>query len=116
MFGGVPRPRPNPPGPPPPGPPGPPRPPRGPPPPGWAIDSCSENAEVINTLSPQTTGDDQPRPGILAFHRTFLSAAHSAGSCVSVDTPLAFGPRNCGQSALRAAGGSTARQRPNAAV
>src|SRR5262245_58728927 len=83
--GGLPPPNPPGPRPPPPGgcppPGGPPRPPPGGPPrpPSWARPSSSDDAEVMNTLSFQTMGDDQPRPDILADHATFLSAAQMAG-------------------------------------
>src|SRR5262249_48376547 len=103
-------------GPKPPKPPGPPPglpppglPPPGRRPPGRASRSCSEPATVTKTLSPQTTGDDQPRPGTLAFQSTFLSAPHSAGSCLSVLTAVPPGPRNDGHSSPRPEPGSQAR-------
>ena len=52
---------------------------------------------VRNTFSPQTIGDDQPRPGISVFHETFSVLDQRSGRFVLVDTPRAPGPRNCGQ-------------------
>src|SRR5207302_9425018 len=82
------------------GPPGNP-PPRGPPKPEPALglDCLSATAVVTNTLSPQTTGDDQPKPGTATFQRIFLSADHSSGIGAPPETPAMAGPRNCGQSA-----------------
>src|SRR5438093_12957279 len=54
-------------------------------------------AVVRNTFSPQTIGDDQPRPGISVFHETFSVLDHRSGRFVLVLTPWAPGPRNCGQ-------------------
>src|SRR5262249_31185773 len=48
-------------------------------------------------LSPQITGDDDPRPAISTFHRTFFVSLHSTGGSAVVDTPFANGPRHCGQ-------------------
>ena len=47
--------------------------------------------------SPQTTGDAEPRPGISTFHLTFFVSLHSIGGSAVFDTPLAYGPRHCGQ-------------------
>src|SRR5262245_53626644 len=54
---------------------------------------------VMYTLPPATTGDDTPRAGSAAFHFTPLSLDHSVGRFFSGDTPVAFGPLNCDQSA-----------------
>src|SRR6266446_2316412 len=54
-------------------------------------------AVVRNTFSPQTIGDDQPRPGISVFHETFSVLDQRSGRFVLVLTPRAPGPRNCGQ-------------------
>src|SRR5262245_32541108 len=59
-------------------------------------------AVVRKTLFPHTTGDECPRPAIGVFHLMFLLAFHSAGRFVSVETPLPFGPRHCGQLAAPA--------------
>src|SRR5581483_12450946 len=47
------------------------------------------------TRSPQTTGEDQPRPGTSAFQRTFLLVSQVSGGSAPWATPAA-GPRNCG--------------------
>jgi hypothetical protein len=47
--------------------------------------------------SPHTTGDDEPRPGISTFHFTFFDSLHSVGGSAWRDTPVACGPRHCGQ-------------------
>src|SRR5437868_12103383 len=49
--------------------------------------------------SPQTTGQECPRPGIGVFQRTFLPAGTSqvVGGNWPSATPVAPGPRNCGQ-------------------
>src|SRR5439155_18716998 len=51
--------------------------------------------------SPQIIGDEWPRPGIRACQRMFspCSTFHWVGAAAFVSTPLACGPRNCGQSA-----------------
>src|SRR5262249_31100148 len=91
------------------GPPGPP--PK--PPPGCGFLWLSVMAVVKNTLSPQTMGDDQATPGILAFHCTFFSGPHSVGSAEPVATPLLFCPRNSGQSSACASPGKRAMQTPS---
>jgi hypothetical protein len=53
--------------------------------------------------SPQTTGDDEPRPGISTFQRMFLVSLHSVGGVADRDTPVANGPRHWGQKRSRAA-------------
>jgi hypothetical protein len=42
-------------------------------------------AVVRNTWSFQMTGEDQPSPGMVAFHNTFEEADHSRGIFVSVE-------------------------------
>ena len=52
----------------------------------------------MKTLSPQTIGLDQPRPGTGVFQATFslaLQVSGSRGSSATTDVPS--GPRNCGQ-------------------
>src|SRR5262245_17117239 len=102
--------RPKPPPPPPGG-----RPPPKPPPPMGRFGSCSENAERMKTLSPQTTGCAQPRPRTLAVHFTFLSADHSAGRPFSALRPVPPVPRNCGHSSPLPTPGrpASATTRPN---
>ena len=51
----------------------------------------------------QTTGDAEPRPGLSIFQRMFLVSLHAAGGLAVDDTPVACGPRHCGQN--RSAGG-----------
>src|SRR5829696_6087235 len=43
------------------------------------------------------TGVDEPRPGISIFQRTFFVSLHSVGGLAVADTPVAAGPRHCGQ-------------------
>ena len=43
------------------------------------------------------TGDAEPRPGISTFQRMFFVSLHSSGGVAVVDTPVACGPRHCGQ-------------------
>src|SRR5579859_3894271 len=54
--------------------------------------------DVRKIRSPQTTGDDQPLPGISVFHTTLRVAVQVSGSAgSSAATPFDCGPRNCGQ-------------------
>src|SRR5262245_13155628 len=101
-----------PPGPPPPGPPGPPNPPN--PPPGFRC--LSDTAVVTNTLSPTTTGLDQPYPGKETFQATFLPFPHSAGRFVWELTAVPPGPRKPVQSASAAGAARGNRHRPRARV
>src|ERR1051325_458300 len=57
----------------------------------------------MNTRSPETIGDDQPRPGTSIFHATFSFVLQCSGRFGLLATPRASGPRNCGQSPLGAA-------------
>src|SRR5262245_16909855 len=54
-------------------------------------------AVVTNTLSPQTMGVDDPRPGMGVFQRMFFDSLHSSGGVAAFERPLAYGPRHCGQ-------------------
>ena len=58
-------------------------------------------------------GVEMPSPLIGAFQATFSLALQRVGSFCSEETPLAFGPRQCGQSAARDA---TPRRQTPAAV
>src|SRR5687767_14259810 len=55
-------------------------------------------AEVTNTRSRHTIGDDHPRPGISTAHATFSDVDHFSGSDDWSATPAPPGPRNCGHS------------------
>ena len=48
--------------------------------------------------SPLTIGVEMPTPASGAFHATFSVALQRVGSAASEDTPVACGPRQCGQS------------------
>ena len=86
-----------------PGPPG----PRGPRPPKATPGSNSPplgffwfavNAVVTKTLLPQTTGCDQPAPGISTFQRMFWLVLHCVARLALTTMPLPSGPRHPGQS------------------
>src|SRR4029450_7384299 len=62
-----------------------------------ALNALALTAVVRNTRSPQTIGDDQPRPGTSATHATFSVVENVTGSVESSATPAPPGPRNCGQ-------------------
>ena len=47
--------------------------------------------------SPQTTGVDEPLPGISTFQRTFWVSLHTSGGAAFGATPVISGPRHCGQ-------------------
>src|SRR5688500_19440865 len=68
-----------------------------------ALKALVFTAEVTNTRSPQTIGDDQPRPGRSAVQATRSVADHETGSVASSAMPAPLGPRNCGH-----AGGAAA--------
>src|SRR5688572_18828376 len=51
----------------------------------------------MNTCSPQTIGDDQPRPATSIFQATFSFVLQRSGRFGLSATPSAPGPRNCGQ-------------------
>src|SRR5216684_472239 len=59
--------------------------------------------------SPQTTGDDQPLPGISAFQTTLRVALQVSGSPGSSATPVDCGPRNCGQESAAPSGSLSRR-------
>src|SRR5438105_3254844 len=60
--------------------------------------------------SPKMTGEEWP-DGSRVFQITFFSGPNSTGSLVASETPLAFGPRNWGQSAAtQIAAQNSARQ------
>src|SRR4051794_13538076 len=62
-----------------------------------ALNAPLFTAEVTNTRSPETIGDDQPPPGSSATHATFSVVGRRAGRGGAWATPLPPGPRNCGQ-------------------
>src|SRR4029079_17973635 len=61
-------------------------------------------AEVTITWSPQTIGDDQPRPGTSARHATLIVVDHFVGSVSIDETARPAGPRNCGHTRSGGAG------------
>ena len=64
-------------------------------PPGTAVDT--------NTWSPQTIGVAEPLPGISIFQRRFCVSLHSTGGSAAGASPVARGPRHCGQPSSAAA-------------
>ena len=52
---------------------------------------------VRKTRSPQTIGDEWPRPGTGVFHAMFLPGDHSSGYDASGEMPRPSGPRHCAQ-------------------
>src|SRR5207245_3568544 len=60
-------------------------------------------ADSTKIRSPQTTGDEDPRPGMSTFQRMFFVSLHSVGGFANRETPLAYGPRHCGQNRSAAA-------------
>ena len=62
-----------------------------------AASTPTGTADSTKSRSPQTTGDEEPRPGISTFQRMFFVSLHSSGGSAVVDTPVACGPRHCGQ-------------------
>ena len=63
-----------------------------------ALPTVPEFTTVVRrTRSPQTIGDDQPRPGKSVFQATFSVADQRSGNPSPVATPFEPGPRNCGQ-------------------
>src|ERR1041385_3692415 len=57
----------------------------------------TRTAVRAKTRSPHTTGVEDAEPGTATFHFTFLVSLHSSGGSASGATPLASGPRHCGQ-------------------
>src|SRR3954468_8163437 len=49
------------------------------------------------TRSFHTNGDADPRPGISIFHLMFFVSSHCSGGVAVFETPVAYGPRHCGQ-------------------
>ncbi len=47
--------------------------------------------------SPQRTGEDHHRPGIVVFHATLSVVLHVSGRPEASTSPEECGPRNCGQ-------------------
>src|SRR4051795_12350125 len=64
-------------------------------------------AVVTKTRSPQTIGDDQPRPGTSAFHATLVVVDHVVGTLSIADTARPACPRNCGHVLSRGTGAVT---------
>jgi hypothetical protein len=58
----------------------------------------------MKTWFSQTIGDDEPRPGISAFHFTFLVSFHSVGGFAVNEPPLPVGPRQLSQLSAHAHG------------
>ena len=52
---------------------------------------------------PEIIGVEVPNPGVLIFHFTFLVSLHCDGGSASGATPVASGPRHCGQEFLESA-------------
>src|SRR5258708_36348756 len=48
------------------------------------------------TWSPQTIGEDHPRPGTSAFDDTLIVVDHFVGRVSTGETARPAGPRNCG--------------------
>ena len=61
------------------------------------LPSAASVQDVTNTLSPQTTGDECPVPGISAFQVTFSVVDQRVGKPFSGLTPSPRGPRQPGQ-------------------
>ena len=75
-------------------------------------------AEVTITWSPQTIGDDHPRPGTSAFQETLIVVDHFVGSVATEEMARPDGPRNCGHavSGAGAAGTNVARNKTTMAA
>src|SRR6187397_430532 len=73
-------------------------------------DACLKAPELIAvvtiTWSPQTIGEDQPRPGTSAFQPTLMVVDHFVGSVSIAEIARPDGPRNCGQVRSGGAGAS----------
>jgi hypothetical protein len=70
-------------------------------------------AEVTITWSPQTIGDDQPRPATSAFQATLIVVDHFVGSDSIAETARPPGPRNCGHVVSAGAGTKIVMNRIN---
>src|SRR6185369_873978 len=64
-----------------------------------SVISLSSSLAVRKTRSAVTTGDDRAK-GTVAFQARFFVELNSAGSVEPSATPVPFGPRNCGHSAV----------------
>jgi hypothetical protein len=69
---------------------------------------------VMNSRSPQTMGDDSPRPGTGVFQAMFLSGPHSSGSRLAAEIPRPPGPLHCGQFASARSAGAPLEPRREA--
>src|SRR4028118_1566110 len=56
---------------------------------------------VTKTRSRVSTGEEWPG-GSGVFQTTFFAGPNTSGSPIETETPLPFGPRNCGQSSANA--------------
>src|SRR5579872_2881668 len=65
--------------------------------------------EVTKMRSPQTTGEDQPVPGMSVFQATFSVVLQVSGSLGFSVTPVDSGPRNWGHWSIVAADRDTAK-------
>src|SRR5688572_12688357 len=63
----------------------------------------SPSCDVTKTRLPATIGDDTPLPASVACHARLSLVLHEAGSADGAATPVADGPRQCGQSFAKAA-------------
>ena len=52
------------------------------------LNGLLEIPAVMNTVSPQTIGDDHPCPCTSTFHRTFVVVDHVSGTDALSATPL----------------------------
>ena len=68
------------------------------------LNAPDPTAEVTITWSPQTIGDDHPRPGTSAFHATLIVVDHFVGSVATAEIARPDGPRNCGHAVSGGAG------------
>src|SRR5436190_6661487 len=66
-------------------------------------------AVVRKTLSPASTGEDQPRPGMDCFQTTLLVEDQCTGRFVAIEIPCPVGPRNSGHNAGPPEGGTPSR-------
>src|SRR5215216_2328573 len=71
-----------------------------------ALNAPAFTAEVTNTRSPWTMGDDQPRPGSSVTQATLSLADQVTGRAAVSATAVPPGPRNCGQSAAPSTDGA----------
>src|SRR5215470_12416845 len=65
---------------------------------GFASCMTSPSSAVVRKIrSPQTIGEEWPRPGMAVFHFTFCVGVHTVGRPVSGEMPWLSGPRHCDQ-------------------